>query len=40
MIRDDEPDLVFRNEKGKFNALIDEIVEMREAGRPVLVGTV
>ena len=40
MIRDDEQDLVFRNEKGKFKALIDEIVEMREAGRPVLVGTV
>src|SRR6476659_9006276 len=40
MIRDDDADLVFRNEPGKFNALIDEIVEMQEAGRPVLVGTV
>jgi preprotein translocase subunit SecA len=40
MIRDDEPDLVFRDEKAKFNALIDEIVEMQEDGRPVLVGTV
>ncbi|HET7026814.1 MAG TPA: preprotein translocase subunit SecA [Candidatus Limnocylindrales bacterium] len=40
MVRDDEADLVFRNEKGKFNALIDEIVEMTEAGRPVLVGTI
>jgi preprotein translocase subunit SecA len=40
MIRDDEPDLVYRNEKGKFDAIIDEIVEMQEAGRPVLVGTV
>ena len=40
MIRDDDSDLVFRNEQGKFNALIDEIVEMTEAGRPVLVGTV
>ena len=40
MIRDDEADLVYRNENGKFNALIDEIVEMQEAGRPVLVGTV
>ncbi len=40
MIRDDDPDLVFRNEKGKFDALIDEIVEMQEGGRPVLVGTV
>ncbi|MDQ2964804.1 MAG: preprotein translocase subunit SecA, partial [Chloroflexota bacterium] len=40
MIRDDASDLVFRNEVGKFNALIDEVVEMTEAGRPVLVGTV
>jgi preprotein translocase subunit SecA len=40
MIRDDEPDLVFRDENAKFNALIDEVVEMSEAGRPVLVGTV
>jgi preprotein translocase subunit SecA len=40
MIREDAPDLVYRDEKAKFNALIDEIVEMQEAGRPVLVGTV
>ena len=40
MIRDDEADLVFRNEPSKFNALIDEIVEMHEVGRPVLVGTI
>ncbi len=40
MIREDFPDLVFRDERAKFNALIDEVVEMQEAGRPVLVGTV
>ncbi|HET7029623.1 MAG TPA: preprotein translocase subunit SecA [Candidatus Limnocylindrales bacterium] len=40
MIRDDDADLVFRNEGGKFNALIDEVAEMQEAGRPVLVGTI
>jgi preprotein translocase subunit SecA len=40
MIRDDEADLVFRNETGKFEALIDEIEEMVEGGRPVLVGTI
>jgi preprotein translocase subunit SecA len=40
MIRDDYPDLVYKNEAGKFNALIDEIEEMTQAGRPVLVGTV
>ncbi len=40
MIRDDYPDLVYKNETSKFNALIDEIEEMTTAGRPVLVGTV
>ncbi len=40
MIREDMPDLVFRTEQGKFDALIDEIVDLREQGRPVLVGTV
>jgi len=40
MVRQDDADLVYRNEKGKFEALIDEIIEMTEAGRPVLVGTV
>jgi preprotein translocase subunit SecA len=40
MVREDDPDLVFRNEPGKFDALIDEIVEMTELGRPVLVGTI
>ena len=40
MIRDDFQDLVYRDEPAKFNALIDEIVEMTEEGRPVLVGTV
>ncbi len=40
MIREDLPDLVFRTEQGKFDALIDEIAELREQGRPVLVGTV
>ena len=40
MIREDLPDLVYRNEKGKFNALIDEIVELQTEGRPVLVGTI
>src|SRR6187397_2930530 len=39
MVREDDADLVFRTEIAKFNALIDEVVEMTEAGRPVLVGT-
>jgi preprotein translocase subunit SecA len=40
MVRDDLPDLVYKNEISKFNALIDEIEEMTALGRPVLVGTV
>ena len=40
MIRQDDTDLVYRNEDAKFRAVIDEIAEMQEAGRPVLVGTV
>ncbi|HXG39825.1 MAG TPA: preprotein translocase subunit SecA, partial [Candidatus Limnocylindrales bacterium] len=40
MIRVDEPDLVFRTEQAKFEALIEEIEEMVARGRPVLVGTV
>ena len=40
MIRDDFPDLVFRDENAKFNAVIDEIEELQEQGRPVLVGTI
>ncbi|KAA3637603.1 MAG: preprotein translocase subunit SecA, partial [Bacteroidetes bacterium] len=37
--RDDKEDLVFKTEKEKFNAVIDEIVRITEAGRPSLVGT-
>jgi preprotein translocase subunit SecA len=40
MVREDETDLVYLNETAKFNALIDEIEELQEEGRPVLVGTV
>ncbi len=40
MIRADEADLVYRNERSKFDALIEEIAELQEQGRPVLVGTV
>ncbi|MEA2678059.1 MAG: preprotein translocase subunit SecA [Chloroflexota bacterium] len=39
MVREDATDVVYRSEDAKFNALIDEVVEMSEAGRPVLVGT-
>ena len=37
--RNDQQDLVFRTQREKFNAVIDEIQKLVEAGRPVLVGT-
>lgn len=40
MIRIDYPDVVYRTEKEKFNAVIEEIVELHRKGRPVLVGTI
>ena len=40
MVRDDFADLVFRNQRGKWNAVIDEIAEEHDRGRPVLVGTI
>jgi preprotein translocase subunit SecA len=40
MIRDDFADLVYRSQRGKWNAVVDEIMEEHEKGRPVLVGTV
>ena len=38
--RKDLPDLVYKTEKAKFNAVIDDIVEHHEKGQPVLVGTI
>lgn len=38
-IRKDEQDLVFKTKREKFGAVIDEIVKLVAAGRPVLVGT-
>jgi preprotein translocase subunit SecA len=37
--RDDREDLVFRTKREKYNAVIDEVVALTEAGQPVLVGT-
>ncbi len=37
--RKDYNDLVYKTKREKFNAVIDEIVKLREAGRPSLVGT-
>lgn len=38
-IRVDDQDLVFKTKREKFGAVIDEITKLRNAGRPVLVGT-
>ncbi|MBI00724.1 MAG: preprotein translocase subunit SecA [Acidimicrobiaceae bacterium] len=40
LIRSDKSDLIFKSEAGKFAAVVDDIVERRDAGQPVLVGTV
>ena len=37
--RTDHDDLVFKTVREKFNAVVDEIVKLTSAGRPVLVGT-
>ncbi len=39
MIRDDKQDLVYKTKREKYKAVIDEIENQRNAGRPVLVGT-
>ena len=39
MIRKDQPDLVYPTEKGKLNAIIEDVVKRHEAGQPVLIGT-
>lgn len=38
--RVDLPDSIFKNESGKFNAVIEDIIECHEKGQPVLVGTI
>ncbi len=40
MIRIDQPDLVYKSEVGKFQAVTADIVEKHRKGQPVLVGTV
>ena len=39
MVRMDQPDLVYRTEQAKLNAVIEDIVERHAHGQPVLVGT-
>ena len=40
MIRDDHQDVVYASEREKYDAVADEIAQLREKGQPVLVGTV
>ena len=40
VIRDDEPDLIYSTQAGKYKALMDAIEERHKAGQPVLVGTI
>ncbi|MBP1992655.1 preprotein translocase subunit SecA [Paenibacillus eucommiae] len=40
MIRQDMPDVVYKSERGKFNAVVEQIVERHKKGQPILVGTI
>src|SRR3954454_6716184 len=40
MIRADRADVIYKTEKAKFNAVVEDIVERHSIGQPVLVGTV
>ncbi len=37
--RDDRNDLVYKTKREKYNAVIDEVTNLSQAGRPVLIGT-
>lgn len=40
MIRDDYPDVIYKSEREKFKAVVEEIKTLHEKGQPVLVGTI
>ena len=40
MVRNDEPDLIYKTEEAKYEALADDIQERCDRGQPVLVGTI
>jgi preprotein translocase subunit SecA len=39
MVREDRSDVIYKTEKAKFEAVVDDIAERHDAGQPVLVGT-
>ncbi len=40
IVRKDEVDYIYRSEMGKYNALVEDIIERNEKGQPILVGTI
>jgi len=40
MIRKDHPDVIYKTKKDKYEAVIEEIIELHKKGQPVLVGTI
>ena len=40
LIRVDLPDMIYRTQKGKFHAVVEQIAQRHEKGQPVLVGTI
>ncbi|HWP51817.1 MAG TPA: preprotein translocase subunit SecA [Clostridia bacterium] len=40
IVRQDYDDVIYRTEQGKYNAVIEQVVECHEKGQPVLVGTI
>ena len=39
MLRQDKEDLIYRSVREKFNAVIEDVTQLSQAGRPVLIGT-
>ena len=40
MVRIDHPDMIFRTQKEKYAAVVEEIIDLHKRGQPVLVGTI
>jgi preprotein translocase subunit SecA len=40
VVRDDLPDVIYKSEVAKFNAVVEDIVERNAMGQPILVGTI
>jgi preprotein translocase subunit SecA len=39
MVRQDQPDLIYKTEEAKFDAVVEDIAERHSSGQPILVGT-